>query len=145
VFPAPPRELVGIGGHAQTVAASRALVGRGVSIQAYNIFGRIAAVDGSIGVADQRRLVEVHPEIGWRILAGRDVGSKRTPDGRDARESAIRQVWDVAPRLGGAKRDDVLDALVCAWSGVRWLAGEALLLPDDPPRDARGLLMAIAA
>ncbi len=145
VFPAPPRELLGLASHAETVAASRALTGRGVSIQAYNIFGRIAAVDASVTPADQARLVEVHPELAWLELAGRDLGSKRRAAGRDAREAVIRRVWDVGPRLAGAKRDDVLDALVCAWTAQRWLAGAAVLLPDRPERDPRGLLMAIAA
>lgn len=146
VFPAPPRELLGIDGHAATTARGRELGAGGVSIQAYNIFGRIAAVDASITPADQRRVVEVHPEVAFFELAGLDLGSKRHRTGRDAREAALRAVWpDVAPQLFGAKPDDVLDALVCAWTGLRWLAGTATLLPADPPRDARGLLMAIAA
>jgi predicted RNase H-like nuclease len=141
VFSAPPRELFGFETHAEASAASKALCGRGISIQAWNIYGRIAAVDTVVTPAVQHRLLEVHPEIGFLELAG-DLGSKRHRAGRDARQRALP--WGIEPRLAGAKPDDVLDAMVAAWSGLRWLRGEAVLLPADPPRDARGLLMGVA-
>jgi predicted RNase H-like nuclease len=146
VFLAPPRELFGHPTHADASAASKALCGKGISVQAWNIYERIAAVDAVVTPETQRRLLEVHPEIGFRELAGRDLGPKRRRAGRDAREEQLIEIWpDAEPRLSGAKRDDVLDALVVAWSGARWLRREAVLLPGVPPRDDRGLLMAIAA
>lgn len=145
VFPAPPRELFGHSSHADASSASEALCGKGISVQAWNIYDRIAAVDAVVTPESQQRLVEVHPEIGFRELARGDLGSKRHRAGRDARQSALTEIWpDVTPRLPGARRDDVLDALVAAWSGLRWLRGEALLLPAVAPRDSRGLLMAVA-
>ncbi len=149
VFPAPSRALLGLGTHAATTAASVRLTGRGISIQAYGIYPRIAAVDGVVTAAVQRRLLEAHPEIAFRLLAGGRLGSKHTVAGRDVRADLLATVFDrplpaTGPWLRGAKRDDVLDALVCAWTAQRWLAGTALLLPDDPERDAHGLLMGIA-
>jgi predicted RNase H-like nuclease len=39
----------------------------------------------------------------------------------------------------GPGLDDALDALACAWTAQRWAAGIARTLPDEPPRDNRGL------
>lgn len=145
VFPAPPRELLGHATHAAASEASKALCGKGISVQAWNIYGRIAAVDAVVTPETQRRLVEVHPEIGFRELAARDLGTKRHRAGRDARQEKLSEIWPTfVPHLSGAKPDDVLDALVAAWSGLRWLRGEAVLLPAVPPRDDHGLLMAVA-
>lgn len=147
VFFAPCRDLFGLATHAETTARSVALCGHGVSIQAYGIFGRIAAVDLVLRPADQARVVEVHPEIGFDELAG-DLGSKHTREGRARREAALARVlppFSLRDKPSRVKADDALDALVCAWSARRWLAGTAVLLPADPPRDARGLFAGIAA
>jgi predicted RNase H-like nuclease len=52
----------------------------------------------------------------------------------------------VAP-LGLPRRatapDDLLDAAACALAAERILAGRARRVPDDPPRDSRGLRMEI--
>ena len=41
--------------------------------------------------------------------------------------------------------DDLIDACACAWSARRIAEGRAVSFPADPPRDARGLRMAITA
>jgi predicted RNase H-like nuclease len=49
-----------------------------------------------------------------------------------------------APR--GIPLDDLLDALACAWTARRWIAGEAVILPDGADEyDERGLRMRIVA
>jgi predicted RNase H-like nuclease len=48
-----------------------------------------------------------------------------------------------AHATGGVARDDILDAMAACWTAERIVSGEALCLPDDPPRDARGLRMEI--
>ena len=42
-----------------------------------------------------------------------------------------------------ATADDVLDAYACAWTAMRIFRGEAGCIPDDPPKDAKNLQMAI--
>jgi predicted RNase H-like nuclease len=42
-----------------------------------------------------------------------------------------------------AKPDDVLDAIVAAWTAKRAAEGRAERLPPDPPIDQRGLRMEI--
>jgi predicted RNase H-like nuclease len=146
VFPAPSRELLGYPTHAETSALARELTGTGVSIQAYGIYARIAAVDELMTPALQRRAVEAHPEMAFLRLAG-GLGSKHDIAGRAARESALAQAmppFRLQDKPSGVKRDDALDALACAWIARQWLAGDALLFPADPPRDSRGLFMGIA-
>lgn len=146
VFPAPCRELLGYATHAETTARSVALTGKGVSIQAFGIFARVAAVDDVVSPADQLRLVEAHPEIGFLQLAG-DLGTKHSVAGRALREAALTRAlppFRLQDKPSRVKRDDALDALSCAWIAKRWLAGDALLFPEKPTRDERGLLMGIA-
>jgi len=81
-----------------------------------------------------------------RELAG-DVGTKHSATGLERRETALRQAlppFDLSGRPPRVRRDDALDALACAWSARRWIAGAAVLVPDDPPRDERGLFQGIA-
>jgi predicted RNase H-like nuclease len=145
VFSAPPRELLGCRSYAEALARSRELTGRGISAQAYGIYPRIAAVDEVVAPADQRRLVEGHPEIGFMLLAG-DLGSKHHAAGRQAREAALRAVlppFDLRDKPRGVAVDDALDALACAWIARRWCAGTAILLPPQPIQDDRGLWQAV--
>jgi predicted RNase H-like nuclease len=146
VFLAPSRELLAYRTHAETSARSRELTGAGVSIQAFGIYARIAAVDAVLTPESQQRVVESHPEIAFLRMAG-DLGSKHTIAGRAARAAALAQVlppFRLQDKPSRVKRDDALDALACAWIARQWLRGNALLLPPDPPRDARGLLMGVS-
>jgi len=149
VFPAPPRPLLGSADHAEAVRRSRALDGRGVSIQAYNLLPKIAEVDRCIDVDLAESVVEAHPESALAELAGGPLATtKRTAVGRAERLAlldgpfpASRDVL-AAPRSGAAV-DDVLDAAAAAWSARRWAAGTALVLGDGA-RDERGLPMRVA-
>jgi predicted RNase H-like nuclease len=142
VFPAPVRAVLAARDYAEACAVSRAAQDRALSVQAWNLVPRIRDVDA---VADDPRLVEVHPELAFRLLAGRDLAPKKTAEGRARRITALRgwlpdvRVADLPPG------HDALDALAAAWSAQRLLRGEALVLPADPPRDAAGRPMRIAA
>ena len=78
--------------------------------------------------------------------------NKRTAAGRADREHAlasadafgqtVRGILD-APAPAGAKRDDVLDALIGAWTARRRAAGHHVQFGGD--LDARGLRMEIIA
>jgi predicted RNase H-like nuclease len=124
VFFAPPTAVLAAGSHAEASALSRAAGSVGVSIQTWNIVPKIVeALD-----AGDPRLVEVHPELSFRAL-GTVSASKKSPAGQSERLSLLRSWLPAAavpsPRPGGASADDCLDALVCAWSASRWLAGTA--------------------
>ena len=142
VFLTPPREVLDCPDHPTASARHRDLVGgAGLSIQTWNIVDRMREVDDA---ADDPRLVEVHPELSFAALAGRLLDRKRTAAGRAQRLAALRG-WLPALDPGSVPSgDDAPDALAAAWSGQRWLAGTASVLPSgEPPRDSRGRPMRI--
>jgi len=139
VFLAPPRDVLAATSYDDAGARHRAHAdGHGVSVQTWNIVGKIREVDAA---ADDPRLVEVHPELSFARLAGEVLPSKHGPEGRPVRLRALARRWpglpDVPPGLDG------IDALAAAWSGERWLRGEAESLPGAPPRDELGRPMRI--
>jgi predicted RNase H-like nuclease len=139
VFFAPPRDVLNATSYADAAARHRAHAnGLGLSVQTWNIVDKIREVDA---VADDPRLVEVHPELSFARLAGEVLASKHGPDGRAIRLRALARPWsglrDVPPGQDG------VDALAAAWSGQRWARGEAESLPDEPPRDDLGRPMRI--
>jgi predicted RNase H-like nuclease len=148
VFPTPPRPLLGAATHAEAVRRGRALDGRGISVQAYNLLPRIAELDAALGPADAAAVVEAHPESGFAAMAGAPLTtSKRSPEGRRERvDLLVAHLADNAAvltsRTRGAAVDDLLDAGANAWTARRWWAGTAEVLGDGS-RDERGLPMRI--
>jgi predicted RNase H-like nuclease len=141
VFPAPPRAVLDATGHADASLRSRAAGSVGVSIQTWNIVPKIREA----ALLRDDRLLEVHPELSFRALAGRPLPSKRSAAGRQARLAALRGwlpgLQLPAPRPGRAAVDDCLDALACAWTAARWRRGAAEVLGGDP--DPTGQVMQI--
>lgn len=150
VFSAPHREVLAALDHPEASRLSRAAGGVGVSLQTYNIVPKIREVDRLLArdPSLHGRVVEVHPEVSFRLLSGgRPLDRKLGPSGRAAR-LALLAGWlpDPAlprPRPGRSKPDDCLDALACAWTGWRWRRGEAEVLGGE--RDAAGHPMRIVA
>lgn len=151
VFPAPRRYMLACADWAEAHARGRAREGCGLSREAWNLVPRIRELDRALGPDDQARVREVHPELvfhrlnDWAPLAG-----KKTPAGRAARLRLLaREGLDGLEALIArfprreVRPDDVLDAAACALAARAMLAGRAARLPDDPPRDARGLRMEI--
>lgn len=144
VFLTPPRAVLDCAAYEEAGAMHRELVdGHGMSKQSWNLVPKIREVDA---VAEDPRLVEVHPELSFVQLTGRALPPKKTPAGRRERLEALRG-W--LPCLGDGAAvpagDDGLDALVAAWSAARWAAGTAIVLPADPPLDALGRPMRIVS
>ena len=147
VFPAPDPRLLDAGTYAETLALARALTGRGISRQAHAIYPKIAEVDRLITPASQARIIECHPEVAFTILAGAPMAHpKRTPAGYDERRVALERelgvrLWDRVTARSVARPaapDDLLDAVVVAWSARRFAEGRAISLPDPPEFDAQG-------
>lgn len=131
VFFAPPLPVLAATSHAEACVLSRSAGSVGVSLQTWNIVPKIAE---AVRV-DDPRLLEVHPELSFRALAGGPYPPKRTAAGREARLAALRTwlpgVALPSPRPGRAAADDCLDALACAWTAARWLRGEAEVLGEE--------------
>jgi predicted RNase H-like nuclease len=128
------------------------------SKQAFWIFPRIQDVD-LVLQADKdlaARIFEIHPEVSFRMLQGAPLETPKKKNGRchaegmNLRKDLLRGqgfpgfVLDGAvPR--GAGLDDLLDACAVAWSAARIFKREALVLPDPPGVDGKGLKVAIWA
>lgn len=141
VFLTPPRAVLAAATYEEAGSLHRRLVdGKGLSRQTWHLLAKVAEVDRR---ADDPRLVEVHPELSFALLAGRVLPPKRTAEGRGARLDVLRRCL---PGLTNAPPgDDAPDALAAAWSAARWLAGSARTLPADPPRDQAGRPMRIVS
>ena len=144
VFLTPPRGVLDAPDYAEAGRRHRRLAdGLGLSVQTWHLVRKIREVDA---VADDPRLVEVHPELSFALLAGQVLPPKRGSEGRARRVDALRQ-WlpDLGSRVTVPRGTDALDALAAAWSAKRWLEGAARVVPDDPPLDARGRPMRIVS
>lgn len=140
VFAAPCRAVVDafragdLSDHAAATALSRRVTGMGISRQTWNIVPKIAEVDALVdGGATPH---EVHPELAFRLCAGRPLAGKRSWNGLMARLELLRGLGVIPPsRIDGCgdrvAPDDVVDAAVVAWTvaGLHRAAG----LDSHPP------------
>jgi predicted RNase H-like nuclease len=140
VFPAPVRAVLGCATWEEANTRSRAVDGRGLAHQVFNLLAKIGEVDGLLSPSRQARVVEAHPELCFASIArGPLLHSKRTLAGRAARVALVR----VEPGpLPGAAADDVLDAHAALWTARRVAAGDEERLGGGE-RDRRGLRMEI--
>lgn len=139
VFPAPVRAVLGCATWEEANTRSRAVDGKGLSHQVFNLLPKIVEVDGLLSPARQARVVEAHPELCFASIAGVPlVHSKRTVAGRAARTALVGVV--PAPPAGAAA-DDVLDAHAALWTARRVAAGDEERLGGE--RDRCGLRMEI--
>jgi predicted RNase H-like nuclease len=110
---------------------------------------KIAGVDRAVTVEDQSRVIEVHPEICFWAMNGYAPleHQKRTAAGRAQRLALLADSFaeklDAIESPARADDDDVLDALVAAWTAARVAYGTAARFPAEPETDARGLRMEI--
>lgn len=154
VFYAPDPRVIDIATHAEASALARELTGSGVSIQAYGIFPKISEVNQGMTPELQDRVIEVHPEVSFCAMAGQPMNiPKRRSAGFEERRitllSAMGSQTDIWTReeaktiAAPAKPDDILDALVVAWTACRFAEGRAERMPAEPPVDRHGLRMEI--
>ena len=143
VFPAPVRAVLGSATYAEARRRSVAVDGRSLSAQCFGILPKIAEVDLAVRASSRRTVLEVHPEVSFAALAGRPLARKTSPAGVLARVQLLVAAFGPLPEQvpREARLDDALDALVCAWTALRWLRGEAEVLGGEP--DGTGLPMRI--
>lgn len=149
IFVTPVRAALAAADHATGVAINRRTVGAGFSIQAWGLRAKIFEVDELVEAGEQR-LVEVHPELSFRALAGRPATyPKKTWAGQrerlDLLERAGIDLRALEGDTGSAAPDDVVDAAVCAWTARRVEQGVAVSVPDPPQELGRGRTAAIWA
>ena len=154
VFPSPARTVLAARDYEEACARSRAASGKAISKQLFNILPKIREVDLVLAAAPglQACLVEMCPELSFAVLAGAPMAhAKRSAEGRAERLAALRPLFGELGRLGehvarpptGAAPDDVLDAIVGAWTARRYAGGAHLQLGGE--LDGTGLRMEVIA
>jgi predicted RNase H-like nuclease len=148
VFLTPVRAALLAADHPTAVAVSRERAGAGISVQAYGLRAKVLQVDRWVRDTD-RRVVEIHPEVSFAVLAGAPLTErKHTWAGAVRRrrllaEVAVTLADDIGPAGHAAGVDDVLDAAVVAWTARRVARGDARPVPDPPETFSDGLQAAI--
>jgi predicted RNase H-like nuclease len=162
VFSAPARATLAYPHDYQAaLAANRMGGGVGLSRQSFHLIPKMRELDAAMTPGRQTQVRECHPELAFATLNGGYPMRfmKKTPEGRVERVGVLeragapfgieRGFLDLGRHIGlrsaGAARDDLVDAAVAALSAVRIAKGEAITLPAEPPRDAKGLRMEIVA
>jgi predicted RNase H-like nuclease len=149
VFPAPVRTALTATTYREACDLSYRACGRKLTRQTWNILPKVREADDAMTSALQRRVVEAHPEVSFRALAGGRTMAhrKKSSNGREERLETLAKVFagDLASLdpLRGAATDDLLDACAVAWTAMRLAQGRAARLPAEPRRDIRGLRMEI--
>ena len=145
VFAIPPRPVWEQPAYANANQSCRELTGRGMSIQAWGLRGKLLEAD-AFRRAAAAALYEVHPELSFAALAGGPplADSKHTRAGLAIRRALLAQAGiALPPRVPGAAEDDLLDAAAVAWSAGRVAAGAAVTLSDPAQRADDGREIAI--
>lgn len=148
VFPTPVRAVLSTDDYAEARVISRAVTvpPRAPSAQAFMLVRSIRALDDVLGDPPTDRVVEVHPELAFRLGLGGVTDRKGTARGSVQRLQALRAVMDVEEALAGAPVGvplvDALDACAAAWSALRLAAGTAERVGDGTT-DSRGRPMRI--
>jgi predicted RNase H-like nuclease len=136
VFLVPPRPVLEAADHATATEVGRALHGKGISAQTWRIGARILDATDTVAARGDGVVVEAHPEVSFRLMAG-VLRSKHSAAGLGERIAALTEAGfgDVAALLrdcpAPARADDALDALACAWTARRVLAGTARRFPEE--------------
>jgi predicted RNase H-like nuclease len=134
VFPAPVRAVLGCATWEEANATSRAIDGRGLAHQVFNLLPKIHEVDRVLSPSLQARIVEAHPELCFASIAGEPLlHSKRTVAGKAVRIALVGVVPNALP---GAATHAAL------WTARRVALGAEERLGGGE-RDGRGLRMEI--
>jgi predicted RNase H-like nuclease len=143
IFPTPPRVCLTATDYPTALAASRAAVGTGISIQAFHLLPKIREVDALV-TAHVNPFVEVHPECSFLMMNELEtLPPKKSPAGAERRAELLTSVFGELPQTPrGAQLDDLHDAYAVLWSTDRYACGEHVTFGDDE-LDARGLVMRI--
>jgi predicted RNase H-like nuclease len=154
VFAVPCREALAVDGLEAARRINQACIGRSIGAQTSGISPKIAEVDRLLRThgAPRRSIREIHPEVCFWALAGRNpmTHSKTTLEGREERLRILRRY---EPRISlllsdalsktlrkDVQADDVLDAAV-AFVTAEATAGELRSLVGVPSHDPAGLPM----
>lgn len=155
IFTIPCRQSIYADDYASANILNRKELGKGLSIQSWNICAKIKEVDQYLrSMKSQRQLLEAHPELCFQYLNRRQelLPSKKTKEGRVKRveilNSWLPELQDIYESeqkkflRKEAQLDDILDAM-CLWL-VNYLSEEHSIVTVHEDRlDANGIKMNI--
>ena len=138
VFMTPPKPVLEAPNYAAAnVIAPDITGGKKISQQAWALRHHIALVETL--AAEDRRVIEVHPEVSFRAMVGRELEyAKSTWNGQRLRLRGLADegivLADHLVEGGDVPVADVLDAAAAAWSARRYARHEERALPEDALR-----------
>jgi predicted RNase H-like nuclease len=123
--------------------------GKKLTKQTFALMKKIREVDDLMTPERQNRVREIHPEILFWVLNGQKPVelNKKTVPGQAQRHNLLQKIFtDIDSILAqapipGCAMDDVLDAVVAAWTAGQAVIGKAKTLPEKPPLDSKRLKM----
>jgi len=152
VFPAPIRPSLEAADYETACKISLEHTGKKLSKQSFALLKKIRQVDDLMTPTLQRRVREIHPEISFWALNNQEPArhNKRRLIGRKERMRLLGPIFSELERIVAETRkpkelapDDILDALVAAWTAGRTVIEKAKTLPENPELDSKGLKMEI--
>lgn len=132
----------------------------GLTLQGFGILPKTREVDQLMTPAIQHRVIESHPEVAFRRLAGLPMEhNKKRSAGRQERLRVLASAASIDPlshfseiekifdqdrrrfRRREVALDDIIDAYAMLVVAAQYASGEAERIPSVPPVDSRGLRM----
>ena len=152
VFPSPIRPCLAAKDYETACRISFEHSGKKLSMQSFYILDKIRQVDNVMSKRPelQRRIREIHPEIlFWALNHRQPMQHKKSRVvGREERIKLLAPVFPNVKEIVAEARkpkevapDDILDAIVAAWTAGQAVIGKAKTLPEKPPLDSKGLKM----
>jgi predicted RNase H-like nuclease len=148
VFPAPIRAMLAAQSYENACKIGRAIDGRALSRQCFEILSKIREVDAELSARNfLAEVVEVHPEVSFWALSGKPLDhSKKSSAGRSERLRLLKPVYPEIERVMFDKKlaqsDDLYDAAAAAWTAERIIKRESKVVSETAV-DSCGLAMQI--
>lgn len=132
------------------------ILGRSLSTQSINIIPKIRELDEFLNEHREYKnvLCEAHPELCFKRLKGTIVKTKKKEaEGIEERRNILlkylthEMLDDISDRVKSLRcmPDDIMDALCLAVSATYKAHGMFETIPENPEKDARGLIMQMIA
>jgi len=139
VFPAPIRPCLSAEDYEKASRTSFEHSGKKLTRQSFALLKKIRQVDDLMTPELQGRVREIHPEVSFWVLNGKQPKRHRLLQEVVA---DMEGVFAQVPAHGYSK-DDALDALTAAWTAGQAVIGKTTTLPEKPEIDGKGLRMEI--
>ncbi len=152
VFPPPVRPCLSAMDYTEANVVSQKHSGKKLTPPTFNIMDKIRQVDDLMTPELQKRVREIHPEVSfWALNNQKPMQYKKTSlNGRKERMKLLDSIFSGLERIVSETRiprkvapDDILDALVAAWTAAQTVIGKATILAEEPENNCKGLRMEI--